>query len=225
MDKGQAVAVRLLKRGHVFKWFVSGWSLKLVLWSPAPAWARNMYLLLHKLWAWFIFLFCLFFGTFLSLLLEEKQKPKTVTIPVVILSPTGFNLHHDVQDPLSEDTGHRHTSQLWRGERCSLNSLRESHHYRCCWISCCMWARLGPKLPAPLLAGHAPPHAARPRLPDGGEYRRSLWLHPLQGHLWCAYAHRPAGPAWQVTAPLLPLFFTSVAVICGTFWFYRRFFF
>lgn len=63
-----------------------------------------------------------------------------------------------------------------------------------------MWARLGAELPAPLLAGHAPPHAAGPGLPDGGEHRGGVRLHPLQGHLWGADAHRPAGPARQVTA-------------------------
>lgn len=225
MDKGQAVAVRLLKRGHVFKWFVSGWSLKPVLWSPAPVWARNMYLLLHKLWAWFIFLFCLFFWYFSLSFAGRETKAKDGY-------DTSCNIIAHRFQPLSWCTGPTARGYwtlsseltLTRWALLSKLSLSESHHYQYCWISCCMWARLGPKLPAPLLAGHAPPHAARPRLPDSGKHRRSLWLHPLQGHLWCADAHRPAGPAWQVTAPLLPSFFAPAAVICGTFLFYRFFF-
>lgn len=54
----------------------------------------------------------------------------------------------------------------------------------------------GPKLLAALLAGHATPHAPCPRLPDGGEHSRCVWLHPVQGHLWGADAHRPASTAW-----------------------------
>lgn len=58
----------------------------------------------------------------------------------------------------------------------------------------------GPELLAALLAGHAAPHAPCPQLPHGGEHRGRLWLHPLQGHLWGADAHRPASTAWQVSA-------------------------
>lgn len=53
----------------------------------------------------------------------------------------------------------------------------------------------GPKLLAALLAGHATPHAPCPRLPHRREHRWSLWLHTLQGHLWCADAHCPASAA------------------------------
>lgn len=60
-------------------------------------------------------------------------------------------------------------------------------------------ASAGPKLPAALLAGHAAPHAPCPRLPHGGEHRRCLWLHPVQGHLWGPDAHRPASTAGQVS--------------------------
>lgn len=67
-------------------------------------------------------------------------------------------------------------------------------------ITSCV-APAGPKLPAALLAGHAAPHAARPRLPHSGEHRGSLWLHPLQGHLRGPDAHRPASTAWQVCSP------------------------
>lgn len=210
MDKGQAVAVQLLKRGHVFKWFVSGWSLKLVLWRSAPAWARNMYLLVHKLCARFIFLFFCHFS--LPFVGREAKSKNDCDIIARRFPPSSWCTGPTVRGywtPSSELT-------LTRWALLFKLSFRESYH--CSWISCRMWARLGPKLPAPLLAGHAPPHAARPRLADGGEHRGSLWLHPVQGHLWRADAHRPAGPARQV---MLASFFISAAVICGTCWLYR----
>ena len=59
----------------------------------------------------------------------------------------------------------------------------------------------GPELPAALLAGHAPPHAARAGVRHRGQHRGGLRLHPLQGYLWGPHAHRPPSTARQVSRP------------------------
>ncbi len=117
---------------------------------------------------------------------------------------TGVNLHHDVQNALSEDTGHCYSSQLWWGKLQIDVSTKPLIVWN--WASISFNTNImgcvvlsGPKLLAALLAGHAAAHAARPRLPNGGEHCGCLWLHPLQGHLWGADAHRPASTAWQVS--------------------------
>lgn len=193
MDKGQALAVRLLKRGHDFKWFVFCWSLKPVLYNSAPAQTCNMYLLVHMVRRKIYFL------VFFPLPSLFPSKRKTFVTPWVLL-PTGVHLHHDVPNALSEDTGHCHSSKLWWGKL--LAKLYTSHNisnlllFPLTLIVSLFMVLPGPEFFAALLAGDAAPHAACPRLPNRGEHRRCVWLHPLQGHLWGTDAHRPASTAW-----------------------------
>ena len=155
-------------------------------------------------------LFSCFCTTFLFPLSPPKEDKKLLSLWCSeindVLLPAGVNLHHDVQNALSEDTGHCDPSQLWRGKLpfYTLESTKTLIVGDCSFILLQHVITLvmlsGPELLAALLAGHAAPHAPCPQLPHGGEHRGRLWLHPLQGHLWGADAHRPASTAWQVSA-------------------------